>query len=494
MSNNNGNNNNSNNINFSEAEEVKIVNIGREGISYSELKKLHSLSMQTLNNLFRILATMTMTMTMTMTTSSSTLSSSSSSTITPTLFSSKDIKISIANRNFLILYNSFKESCRACNYFEHSFKNCPNIRPEFQGDDFCLNCWGQGHLSINCEEDSRVVPYNENFLISGESRPTSGSLAAYDNFNYAELYQFRKAFFQEVNDIIADSKPFSALTLQVKYFAECVEKLTNTLQRSPCNESLPYSIPGSSWVSSSQEEPIILSSDEDIKIKVEKFTTNEMEVDSSKLTKPTKKIDKNKYTKETASKMLSKRSKKKASVQTSSSSSSSDNSSSSNSLSNSDSPSSSDDSSGSGSSSSSNNSNVPLYFKKKDMPKSLREALRKRIKRRKVIKHLQLIENPLIRKFKQEDLKIVCDNNIYHSLEDSETDAETGKRIIMEEEDEEEEEKKEDEKEEEDKKEEEVKEVVEKVEETVLLTSTNQLIDQNSDDEYLMIDDGFQES
>jgi hypothetical protein len=41
-----------------------------------------------------------------------------------------------------------------------------------------------------------------------QSRPTSGSLAAYDNFNYAELYQFRKVFFQEVDDTIVGSEPF----------------------------------------------------------------------------------------------------------------------------------------------------------------------------------------------------------------------------------------------------------------------------------------------
>ena len=145
-------NNNGNNINFSEAEEVEIVNIGREGISYNELKMLHSLSMQTSNNLSRILATTTTTTT---TSSSISSSSSSSSTTTPTLFSSKDVKISMANRNFLIPFKVFKESCRACNYFGHSFKNCPNIRPEFRGDNFCLNCWDRGHQSINCERDSR---------------------------------------------------------------------------------------------------------------------------------------------------------------------------------------------------------------------------------------------------------------------------------------------------------------------------------------------------
>ena len=153
-----------NNSNFSEAEEVEIVNIGREGISYRELKTLHSLSTQTSNNLSRIL----MTMTTTSSSTSSSSSSSSSSTITPTLFSSKNVKISMINRNFLIPFGSFKESCRACNYFGHSFKNCPNIRPEFRGDDFCLNCWDRGHLSINCEGESRAVPYNDDFLSPGE--------------------------------------------------------------------------------------------------------------------------------------------------------------------------------------------------------------------------------------------------------------------------------------------------------------------------------------
>jgi hypothetical protein len=41
-----------------------------------------------------------------------------------------------------------------------------------------------------------------------QPRPTFGSLAAYDNSNYAELYQFRKVFFQEVDDTIFGSEPF----------------------------------------------------------------------------------------------------------------------------------------------------------------------------------------------------------------------------------------------------------------------------------------------
>src|SRR5277367_627359 len=39
-------------------------------------------------------------------------------------------------------------------------------------------------------------------------RATSRSLADYDNFKFAELYQFRKIFFQEVDDTIIGSEPF----------------------------------------------------------------------------------------------------------------------------------------------------------------------------------------------------------------------------------------------------------------------------------------------
>jgi hypothetical protein len=41
-----------------------------------------------------------------------------------------------------------------------------------------------------------------------QPRATSGSLADYDNFKFAELYQFRKIFFQEVDDTIVGSEPF----------------------------------------------------------------------------------------------------------------------------------------------------------------------------------------------------------------------------------------------------------------------------------------------
>ena len=65
-----------------------------------------------------------------------------------------------------------------------------------------------------------------------------------------------------------------------------------------------------------------------------------------------------------------------------------------------------------------------------------------------------------------------------------EYDADVGEQMNEEEEDEEKEEKEDDEK----KEDEEVED--EEVEESVLLTSTDQQIDQNSDDEYLVMDDG----
>ena len=48
-----------------------------------------------------------------------------------------------------------------------------------------------------------------------------------------------------------------------------------------------------------------------------------------------------------------------------------------------------------------------------------------------MIKHLQLIDNPLIKKFKRKDLQVVMDSNNYHSPEDSETDHENEKNNIV---------------------------------------------------------------
>ena len=48
-----------------------------------------------------------------------------------------------------------------------------------------------------------------------------------------------------------------------------------------------------------------------------------------------------------------------------------------------------------------------------------------------MIKHLEIIENPLISKFKHEDLQIIIDHNFYYLPEDSETDSESDKSKIV---------------------------------------------------------------
>ena len=160
-----------------------------------------------------------------------------------------------------------------------------------------------------------------------------------------------------------------ALTQQVKYLAECVEKITNTIST---NTNEPYGVPGSSRAGSgSQQEPIILS-DDDIMIKTEKDTdattaTTTNTTTASTSGKRAKKAS-NKTAKKTVSskdtkdknpkKAISGKAKGKAPVRSSSSSSSSDGSSS------------------SSNSSSLNSSKIPFYLKKNDMPKDLREALR----------------------------------------------------------------------------------------------------------------------
>lgn len=125
--------------------EFEIVKVGRCGISYCELKEFHNLSMSTLDSISKI------------------LSSSSPSPQPKSLYSSRDIKISKTNNNWLLPYNSFKDSCKVCKYFGHSIKSCPNLQSSYRYGTYCINCWGVGHQSNECDEESRPIPFNEDF-------------------------------------------------------------------------------------------------------------------------------------------------------------------------------------------------------------------------------------------------------------------------------------------------------------------------------------------
>ena len=108
------------------------------------------MSMTTLNNMSKII--------------SSSPSTSSSSSITPvTLYSSRNVKISKMNNNWLLSYHPYKESCRICKYFRHSLKYCPNIRSEFRGGNYYINCWETGHNSSDCNREVKITPFNEGF-------------------------------------------------------------------------------------------------------------------------------------------------------------------------------------------------------------------------------------------------------------------------------------------------------------------------------------------
>lgn len=129
-------------------EEIEIINVGREGISYKELKELHNFSMLTLANMSKVLPK----------------TPTPTPTIPQTIYSSKDVKISKTNNNYLIPYHPFKDPCFICKYFGHGMRNCPNIKKEFRGDNYCLNCWKAGHLAGDCSGETKVPPYNEHFL------------------------------------------------------------------------------------------------------------------------------------------------------------------------------------------------------------------------------------------------------------------------------------------------------------------------------------------
>ncbi|RIA80602.1 hypothetical protein C1645_838403 [Glomus cerebriforme] len=135
-------------------------------------------------------------------------------------------------------------------------------------------------------------------------------------------------------------------------------------------------------VSDSQEEPIIISSDSDVKIKVKKSDTTVTSENNK--TEDTEKTVSDKNTKEADDKKISKEKKLAA---------------------------------------------TNLLKELEDMPKELDEVLRKRKKHAKAIKHLQLIKDLLIKKFN--DLQPIIDSNLYHLPEESETNPETEKNKII---------------------------------------------------------------
>ena len=128
-----------------ECKKFEIVKIGRYGISYSELKEFHNISMSTLNNISKII-------------------SSPSSPQPTSLYSSKDVKISKTNNNWLLPYNQYKENCKVCKYYGHSIKSCPNLQTRYRWGSYCINCWeGDNHQSNEYKEETRVIPFNEEF-------------------------------------------------------------------------------------------------------------------------------------------------------------------------------------------------------------------------------------------------------------------------------------------------------------------------------------------
>ena len=129
---------------------VEIIDAD-SGMSYSELKELYNMSMTTLNNMSKIIPFLP---------SSSSSSSSSTSTM---LYSSKDVKISKSNNNWLIPYLPYKEGCLICKYYGHALKNCPNVRAEFWGGTWCINCWETGHNSSECRNEVKPTPFNDAF-------------------------------------------------------------------------------------------------------------------------------------------------------------------------------------------------------------------------------------------------------------------------------------------------------------------------------------------
>ena len=81
---------------------------------------------------------------------------------TITLYTARDVLLSKENGNWLVPYKTFTSSCFACQYFGHSYKECPNIN-KISGD-VCFNCWNSGHSATKCKYEKESPPFVEDYI------------------------------------------------------------------------------------------------------------------------------------------------------------------------------------------------------------------------------------------------------------------------------------------------------------------------------------------
>ena len=75
--------------------------------------------------------------------------------------SSKDAYLD-TEKNWLFPTDNYTKACRACQYYGHVQKNCPNIPSSYR--DCCNNCWTLGHEYNNCRFIRKQTPYVEGYI------------------------------------------------------------------------------------------------------------------------------------------------------------------------------------------------------------------------------------------------------------------------------------------------------------------------------------------
>src|SRR6266545_5223016 len=73
-----------------------------------------------------------------------------SSTSRNTFYTSNGVVLS-AKTNWIMPVGAYKNYYYLCNYFDHRFNICPNIRPEFL--ERCYRCWSSNHESKECRDE-----------------------------------------------------------------------------------------------------------------------------------------------------------------------------------------------------------------------------------------------------------------------------------------------------------------------------------------------------
>jgi hypothetical protein len=77
------------------------------------------------------------------------------------IYTSKNVCLNDQN-NWLLPVSSFNNACKACHYFGHTQKDCPNILKTYQL--CCSRCWNDTHERSKCTKEEKEIPFRDLYV------------------------------------------------------------------------------------------------------------------------------------------------------------------------------------------------------------------------------------------------------------------------------------------------------------------------------------------